>query len=169
MVPALALALVAHLLAPFCPPARAPVDGPVVRSFAPAGAYAGHWGADLAAPSGTPVVAVADGVVTFAGSVAGRLSVTVHHGGGVRTSYSYLSSVAVAPGLVVAAGIVLGASGTDHGIEAVHLSLRVGDAYVDPLRWLACRLASPSAGNRLLPMLPPYPSARASRHPGRHL
>ena len=76
----------------------------MVRPFAPQGPYAGHWGVDLQAEAGTPVVAVAAGVVTFAGPVAGRLSVTVHHGGGVRTSYSYLSAVTVAAGQAVAAG-----------------------------------------------------------------
>ena len=54
-----------------------PVPGDVVREFAPQGAYAGHWGVDLAAEAGTPVRAARDGVVTFAGPVAGRLSAIV--------------------------------------------------------------------------------------------
>src|SRR5262249_13015098 len=69
---------------------RRPVDGPVVRPFEePSSAYGpGHRGADLAAPPGTPVHAANDGVVTFAGTVAGTLHVTVAHAGGLRTSYS---------------------------------------------------------------------------------
>jgi nicotinate-nucleotide adenylyltransferase len=157
MVFVLALALVSLLPAPACPAAR-PVPGVVVRPFAPLGPYAGHWGIDLQAEAGTPVVAVAAGVVTFAGPVAGRLSVTVHHGGGVRTSYSYLSSVSVAGGQAVTAGTTLGASGSDNGIEALHLSLRVGQGYVDPLRWLECRLAPPGAAGHLAPALTPYAS-----------
>lgn len=157
MLHVLALALALLPLLPACPAAR-PVPGAVVRPFAPQGPYAGHWGVDLMASVGTPVVAAAAGVVTFAGPVAGRLSVTVHHGGGVRTSYSYLSALFVAGGEVVAGGASLGASGIDHGLEALHLSLRVGEDYVDPLRWLECRLAPPGVAGRLAPAPQPYAS-----------
>src|SRR5262249_41228396 len=64
---------------PSAPPACAtwlpPVDGAVVRPFqAPAFAYGpGHRGIDLAAAPGTPARAAGDGVVSFAGSVAGSL------------------------------------------------------------------------------------------------
>ena len=72
-----------------------PVDGAVVHPFEePASVYGpGHRGADLAASPGTPVRAANDGVVSFAGSVAGTLHVTVAHAGGLRTSYSFLASV----------------------------------------------------------------------------
>ena len=72
-----------------------PVDGAVVRPFdAPRSRYgAGHRGADLAAAPGTPVRAANDGVVSFAGDVAGTLHVVVAHAGGLRTSYSFLASV----------------------------------------------------------------------------
>src|SRR5689334_16395582 len=63
-----------------------PVDGAVVHPFEePASVYGpGHRGADLAAPPGTPVHAANDGVVSFAGSVAGTMHVTVAHTGGLR-------------------------------------------------------------------------------------
>ena len=117
---------------------RTPVAGEIVREYAPIGRYAGHWGIDFAAPFGTIVRAAGPGVVTFAGSVAGRLSVTIHHGGGVRTSVSYLSEITTGVGSHVTRGEAIGRSGIDHGLEAVHLSVRVGDAYVDPRRWLGC-------------------------------
>ncbi|HEX5630830.1 MAG TPA: M23 family metallopeptidase, partial [Acidimicrobiia bacterium] len=135
-MPLLATLLLPCLLA-------APVSGPVVAGFAPQGYYGGHWGVDLAVPEGSPVGAAAAGTVTFAGSVAGMLTVTVNHGGVVRTSYSYLSSVAVSAGDRVARGTVVGASGMDHDRAAVHWSLRVGDVYVDPRA--ACRLAGDTA------------------------
>jgi nicotinate-nucleotide adenylyltransferase len=141
-----------------CPAARLPVPGAVVRGFAPVGAYGGHWGVDLAADPGSPVVAVAAGVVTFAGPVAGHLSVTVLHGGVLRTSYSYLSAASVVAGQRVAAGELLGTSGWDHGEAAVHLSLRVGTRYVDPMAWLQCRLGPPADAGHLAPVLPPYAS-----------
>ena len=128
-------------------PLTAPVDGPVVRPFAPEGQYGGHWGIDLAVPEGTPVRSIAPGVVTFSGEVAGRPSVTVAHGGGLRSSYSYLSTRSVTVGQAVAAGTVLGTSGIDHGTPALHLSLRLGDRYLDPAR--ACGALTPSVGLRL--------------------
>src|SRR5215217_692811 len=65
-----------------------PVDGAVVRPFeAPSSEYAaGHRGVDFAVAPGTPVRAANDGVVSFAGSVAGTLHVTIVHAGGLRTS-----------------------------------------------------------------------------------
>ncbi len=114
-----------------------PVDGPVVRAFvAPVSVYgAGHRGADLAAAPGTPVRAAGAGRVVFAGNVAGARHVVVLHAGGLRTSYSYLSAVSVGEGDVVAAGAVVGLSGADPDdpAPALHLGLRVGETYVDPM------------------------------------
>jgi Peptidase family M23/Putative serine esterase (DUF676) len=115
-----------------------PVDGPVVQPFEPpASVYgAGHRGVDFAAPPGTPVRAAGDGVVSFAGRVAGTLHVTVAHAGDLRTSYSFLSSVLVRAGQRVARGDVVGSSGgagTDHDGSVLHLGLRIGDRYVDPM------------------------------------
>lgn len=115
-----------------------PVPGPVVRAFAPpATAYgAGHLGADLRAAPGTPVRAAGDGVVTFAGTVAGARHVVVGHEGDLRTSYSFLATVAVRRGARVRAGDVVGTTGgtgTNHGDDALHLGLRAGDEYLDPM------------------------------------
>jgi murein DD-endopeptidase MepM/ murein hydrolase activator NlpD len=119
------------------PPCGTP-PGEVVREFAPVGAYAGHWGVDFATGQGSEVVAAADGVVTFAGSVAGVRTVTVLHEGSLRASYSYLDEIAVAVGDSVRAGDVLGRSGVDHGVGAVHVSARVGGVYVDPMFMFSC-------------------------------
>ena len=70
-----------------------PVAGAVVRPFAPIGLYDGHWGLDYGVRSGTTVVASDGGVVAFAGVVVGNRTVTVAHGGGVKSSYSYLSRI----------------------------------------------------------------------------
>ena len=147
-----------------------PVSGDVVRPFAPVGRYGGHWGVDLAAPIGTPVRASAGGTVTFAGSVAGVRSVTVHHGGGLRTSYSYLSAIDVRSQQVVRSGRVLGESGLDHGRAALHWSLRSGDEYRDPLAATGCGYRPFLV--RLAGALPPalaYSSARAARHSRRNI
>jgi hypothetical protein len=115
-----------------------PVDGAVVEPFdAPSSPYAaGHRGVDFAAAPGTAARAANDGVVSFAGSVADTLHVTITHAGGLRTSYSFLSSVAVHEGQRVARGDEVGLTGgvgPDHDGSTLHFGLRVGDRYVDPM------------------------------------
>ncbi len=117
----------------------APVDGEVTRAFqAPAFAYGpGHRGIDFAAPPGTPVRASADGVVAFAGSVAGSLHVVVAHDGNLRTTYAFLAGIAVREGERVARGQVVGAagaSGPEHEAGGLHFGVRLGDRYLDPQR-----------------------------------
>jgi hypothetical protein len=144
-----------------------PVDGAVVRPFdAPASIYGpGHRGADLAAPPGTPVRAANDGEVTFAGSVAGTLHVTVAHGGGLRTSYSFLATVSVRAGQSVSRGDVVGTTGgtgADHDGTALHLGLRVGDRYVDPMQ-----LFGPTDLTELVHLVPADEPAEAPWSPAR--
>jgi Peptidase family M23/Putative serine esterase (DUF676) len=115
-----------------------PVDGEVVEPFdEPASAYgAGHRGADLAAEPGTTVRAANAGVVTFAGVVAGSRHVVVLHDGGLRTSYSFLLTIAVRTGQRVDAGQAVGTSGDTgpgHGIDVLHFGLRIDDRYLDPM------------------------------------
>ena len=112
--------------------------GPVIRFFdPPATPYgSGHRGIDIAVPLGTPIRAPADGVVAFAGSVGGALFVSVDHPDGVRTTYSWLSQVAVKRGQDVVRGQVLWSTGAGHpGGERPHLHLgaRIGDTYIDPM------------------------------------
>ncbi|HCC20450.1 MAG TPA: hypothetical protein DEP88_04280, partial [Verrucomicrobiales bacterium] len=53
-----------------------------------------HRGIDLAAPKGTPILATADGVVTFAGTFSsyGKL-VKIKHDFGYETRYGHLSKI----------------------------------------------------------------------------
>jgi Peptidase family M23/Putative serine esterase (DUF676) len=116
-----------------------PVDGPVARFFqAPAFAYGpGHRGVDFAAPPGTPVRTSGDGVVAFAGPVAGSLHVVVAHDGNLRTTYAFLADISVRAGDPVARGQVVGAagsSGPEHEAGGLHFGVRLGDRYLDPQR-----------------------------------
>lgn len=113
-----------------------PVPGPVVDGFRPPPApwAAGNRGIDLAAEAGDAVAASAAGEVVFAGPVAGTLHVVVLHADGLRTSYSFLASIAVRRGEWVVAGDTVGtASGP------VHFGVRAGGAYLDPATLLAGR------------------------------
>jgi murein DD-endopeptidase MepM/ murein hydrolase activator NlpD len=117
-----------------------PVAGAVVRGFeAPAGPYGpGHRGVDIAAGVGSPVTAPADGRVTFAGAVAGSRWVSVLVAPGVVATVGPLLGPAVTTGDRVAPRALLGRLAAGHG-GAIHLSLRVDGAYVDPLPWLVDR------------------------------
>ena len=115
-----------------------PVAGAVVRAFdAPRSRFgAGHLGVDFAASRGTQVRAAGAGVVSFAGSVAGALHVVLAHAGDLRTSYSFLATIAVRRGTRVASGDVVGTTGgagEGHDGTVIHFGLRSGDTYVDPM------------------------------------
>lgn len=115
-----------------------PIVGPVINGYRPPSSpYGpGHRGIDIAAPIGTPVMAAADGVVAFAGSVGGNLYVSIDHPDGVRTTYSFLSSIAVHRGDAVAEGDVIAASGHGHPSitpDHLHFGARFDGAYIDPL------------------------------------
>jgi murein DD-endopeptidase MepM/ murein hydrolase activator NlpD len=93
-----------------------------------------HTGTDIAAPTGTPVLAANAGEVRFAGEQAifGKV-VIVHHGQGLSTSYNHLSRVDVAVGQRLTRGEPVGAVGTTGQSTGPHLhwGVIVGDVPVD--------------------------------------
>ena len=106
---------------------------------------AGHRGIDIAAAFGTPVHAPADGVVTFAGFVAGELFVTIDHGDGYRSTDSWLGQSLVKKGQSVSRGDVVALSGRGHpemSEPQLHFGVRIGDTYIDPLTVLRPQSAS---------------------------
>jgi murein DD-endopeptidase MepM/ murein hydrolase activator NlpD len=98
-----------------------------------------HFGIDLAAPAGTPVVAVVAGqaeVFPPSGYGGGYgLHVVLHHGDGVETMYAHLQEVAISSGQRVSAGAVLGAEGSTGLSTGPHLHFEVREAgiAVDPI------------------------------------
>jgi murein DD-endopeptidase MepM/ murein hydrolase activator NlpD len=136
-----------------------PVVGRILNGFHLSGSpYGrGHRGIDIAAPVGTDVRASAPGVVAFAGSVAGSLWVSIDHLDGVRTSYGYLSSIAVAEGDPVTRGRVIAASGAGHPgspIPHLHFGARYGGVYIDPMLLLVPLDFSPLIHLAPLPVTP---------------
>lgn len=120
-----------------------PLPGPeVTRSFEPPGSpYGpGHRGVDLAAAPGAVVVAAGDGVVAFAGAVAGRTVVSIDHPGGLRTTYEPVDP-SVGAGQRVARGSPIGTLAAGHAgcpaAACLHWGLRRGETYLDPLQLLA--------------------------------
>lgn len=95
-----------------------------------------HLGVDYAAPIGTPVRSVADGVVEFAGVQNGFGNVVmVKHGNSNVTVYAHLSRIAVRGGQSVSQGQNVGAVGQTGWATGPHLhfEFRVNGAHRDPL------------------------------------
>jgi murein DD-endopeptidase MepM/ murein hydrolase activator NlpD len=122
-----------------------PVEGRLMGGFGErtdpfSGEGAMHTGVDISAPSGTPVCATADGIVTLAAwsNGYGQL-VVVDHGGGFETYYAHLSRFAVVEGQEVRRGEQVGAVGSTGRVTAPHLhyEVRIGGAPVNPHTYLA--------------------------------
>jgi murein DD-endopeptidase MepM/ murein hydrolase activator NlpD len=96
-----------------------------------------HYGVDFAAPTGTPVKAVADGRVVKAGWYGGNgRFVKVQHDSVYETGYSHLSRITVKAGARVRKGQLIGYVGSTGLATGPHLHFamyRYGK-YVDPLR-----------------------------------
>jgi murein DD-endopeptidase MepM/ murein hydrolase activator NlpD len=125
-----------------------PLAGPVVRDFDPPDQpwLPGHRGLDIAGQAGDPVAAAADGIVQFAGLVAGTPVISIAHGDLV-TTYQPVTAAAAA-GQPVAAGNVIGWLEAGHCAEAacLHWGLKQGSDYLDPRGLL------PPQTVRLLPL-----------------
>jgi murein DD-endopeptidase MepM/ murein hydrolase activator NlpD len=95
-----------------------------------------HLGVDYAAPTGAPVISVADGVVTESGFSGGFGNmVVVQHNARQSTVYAHLSKIAVRKGQTVKQGDNLGAVGATGWATGPHLhfEFRINGRHVDPL------------------------------------
>ena len=121
-----------------------PVGGPITSPYGMrvhpiTGVRKLHDGTDFGVPCGTPVHAAG------AGTVVGRSTdpaygrrIVIDHGGGIETSYNHLSAQAVSVGQRVAAGDVIGRSGTTGLSTGCHLHFMAvkGGRPVDPMGYL---------------------------------
>ncbi|NDD24412.1 MAG: M23 family metallopeptidase [Betaproteobacteria bacterium] len=95
-----------------------------------------HLGVDYAAPIGTPVMSVADGVVVESGyqGAFGNM-VIVQHNARQSTVYAHLSRMNVKRGQTIKQGDIVGAVGTT-GLSTgphLHFEFRINGRHVDPL------------------------------------
>ncbi|MCA6596758.1 MAG: M23 family metallopeptidase [Pseudanabaena sp. M046S1SP1A06QC] len=103
-----------------------------------------HKGVDFAAPTGTPIFAAADGVVTDAGWTNGGYGniVELRHSDGSVTLYAHTSRVYVSKGQVVNRGQAIAEVGTTGRSTGPHLHFEVqpdGKNAVDPMDYLQMR------------------------------
>lgn len=106
-----------------------PVDGHVVDGFRPPRHFAGpgNRGWEYATVAGSPVRAAGAGVVAFAGFVGSGRYISIDHPDGLRTTYSLVATIGVAPGQAVTAGTVIATTGT-----TFHFGVRREARYIDP-------------------------------------
>jgi murein DD-endopeptidase MepM/ murein hydrolase activator NlpD len=132
-----------------------------------------HEGIDFAAPMGTPIHAVAAGIITWAGPRDGYGNlVQIDHGDGYSTRYGHASKILVHVGETVQRGDVIalvGSTGRSTGPH-VHFEVLKNGLEINPARFVAMRAVSTSfAGPGAVhlaaakaPLRGPGPMARAA-------
>jgi len=126
-----------------------PVEGLVTGSFGERidpfnGEGAFHRGVDISSSVGQPVVAPADGVVTFADFLGGYgRAIIVDHGHGLTTRYGHLANFAVIAGQEIHRGDTIGYVGLSGRSTGPHLhyEVRINDTPVNPHKYLRLTVA----------------------------
>ena len=117
-----------------------PVEGPISSTFGLKRFFNDqprrpHGGIDIAMPTGTRIIAPADGVIIDTGEYFfNGNSVFIEHGLGVQTFYAHMDSIAVSIGDTVQQGDVIGTVGETGRVTGAHLhwSLGLNSTWVDP-------------------------------------
>ena len=111
-----------------------------VRSDPFKGRAAMHAGIDLAGPTGTPIYATADGVVSDAGYNNGGYGnlVKIDHGRGIETRYGHMSAILVRVGQRVTRGQQIGRMGSTGRSTGSHLhyEVRIDTRAVNPIPFM---------------------------------
>jgi len=103
------------------------------------GAGAMHAGLDFKGPIGTPILAAADGRVTFAGWQGGYgNTIEITHANGLVTRYAHLSGFTVPFGREVKRGVQIGRMGSTGRSTGSHLhfEVRINGAAINPKKFL---------------------------------
>ncbi|SDJ53352.1 Murein DD-endopeptidase MepM and murein hydrolase activator NlpD, contain LysM domain [Ferrimonas sediminum] len=109
-----------------------PVIGPITGVYGSQRIYNGvpkrpHFGVDVAVPTGTRVVAPADGVITLAvpDMFYSGGTLIIDHGYGVSSSFLHLSKLLVKPGTRVSQGQEVAEVGATGRVTGAHLDWRI--------------------------------------------
>lgn len=111
-----------------------------IREHPIQGIVKSHTGIDIGnAPTGTPVVAAADGIVTYAGWLGGYGNcVMINHGDGIVTLYGHGSKIRTSVNQTVKQGDIIlevGSTGNSTGPH-LHFEVRVNGNYANPLNFV---------------------------------
>jgi murein DD-endopeptidase MepM/ murein hydrolase activator NlpD len=141
---------VAATTAPTLWPVQGPITGPFGSRMDPFnGEGAFHAGVDISCHYGQPIMAPADGVVTYAGfyNGYGRM-IVVDHGNGISTRYGHLSGFAVTDGQTLRKGQVIGYVGMSGRSTGAHLhyEVRIHDTPVNPHKYLRTEVGAAFGG-----------------------
>ena len=101
-----------------------------------------HAGVDFAGRDGSDIIAVASGVVVFAGPRSGfGEMVEINHGDGYITRYAHHKDVHVAVGDIVKKGVTIGSMGSSGRSTGPHVHFEVlkNGRHVDPAKYVARR------------------------------
>ena len=103
------------------------------------GQRAWHNGIDIASKEGAPVIAMAPGVVTFAGTKPGYGKVVdIDHGGGIKTRYAHQRELSVETGFFVRKGQQIGEVGSTGRSTGphVHYEVHKNGRSIDPAQFI---------------------------------
>ncbi|WP_349513189.1 M23 family metallopeptidase [Erythrobacter sp. NFXS35] len=126
-------------------PSRMPLEGAQLtsgygmRTHPVLGGRRRHNGIDLAAPTGTPVYATADGIIGRADWFSSYgLYISIDHGADMETRYAHLSRLAVAAGDNVKKGDLIGYVGSTGRSTGPHLhyEVRIDGLAVSPIPYM---------------------------------
>jgi murein DD-endopeptidase MepM/ murein hydrolase activator NlpD len=122
------------------PTFRWPVHGRIIAGFGTQPNGTQNDGINLAVPEGTPIKAVDDGVVAYAGNELkgyGNL-VLIRHANGYVSAYADASALLVKRGDVVKRGQVIARAGQTGNVNSpqLHFEIRKGSVPVDPTKYL---------------------------------
>jgi murein DD-endopeptidase MepM/ murein hydrolase activator NlpD len=116
-----------------------PAEGSFTSPFGPRWGVQ-HYGIDIAGRFGSPIRAVADGVVIEAGPASGfGLWVRVQHSDGTISVYGHMDSITIKEGASVKAGQQIARMGNRGQSTGTHLHLEIWDSSgrkIDPRAWL---------------------------------
>lgn len=110
-----------------------------MRTHPVLGGRRSHKGIDLAAPTGTPIYATADGIVDRAEWFSSYgLFIEIDHGAELETRYAHMSRLAVAEGQRVSKGDLIGYVGSTGRSTGPHLhyEVRVSGVAVNPIPYM---------------------------------
>lgn len=127
-----------------------PVNGKLIRGFGKHthpkyGTVTMNNGIDIQAPGGTPIIAVAAGVVEFVDWIdAFGKCVILNHGGGYYTLYAHVATTMVSQGQRIARGQAIAEVGDTGSMEGYvcHFEVRQARKALDPTQWLGKKPSS---------------------------